>query len=85
MYKIWKRLGLLKMFDTVEKAWLAKSARLSGTQSKRQVFLRCFSDLIRVQRIDNQAPRIRQNQFPRITEIRFVQVHSGYLTFSLTL
>jgi len=33
MYKIWKRFGLLKTFDTVEKAWLAKSARLSGVQN----------------------------------------------------
>jgi len=33
MYKIWKRLGLLKTFDTVEKTWLAKSARLSGIRS----------------------------------------------------
>ena len=33
MYKIWKRLGLLKTFDTVEKIWLAESARLSCIQS----------------------------------------------------
>jgi len=35
MYKIWKKLGLLKTLDTVEKTWLAKSARLShsGIQS----------------------------------------------------
>jgi len=33
MNKIWKRLGLLKTFDTVEKTWLAKSARFSGIQS----------------------------------------------------
>jgi len=35
MYKIWKRLGLLKMFDndTVEKTLFAKNARLSGIQS----------------------------------------------------
>jgi len=33
MYKIWKRVGLLKTFDTVEKTWLAKNARLSGIQS----------------------------------------------------
>jgi len=26
MYKIWKRLGLLKTSDTVEKTWLAKLA-----------------------------------------------------------
>jgi len=33
MYKICKRLGLLKTFDTVERTWLAKSTRLSGIQS----------------------------------------------------
>jgi len=33
MHKIWKRLGLLKTFDTVEKTWLAKRARLSGIHS----------------------------------------------------
>jgi len=33
MNKIWKRFGLLKTFDTVEKTWLAKSARLSGIPS----------------------------------------------------
>jgi len=33
MNKIWKRFGLLKTFDTVEKTWLAQSARLSGIQS----------------------------------------------------
>jgi len=30
MYKILKRFGLLKTFDTVEKTWLAKNSRLSG-------------------------------------------------------
>jgi len=25
MYKIWKRLRLMKTFDTAEKTWLAKS------------------------------------------------------------
>jgi len=33
MYKIWKTLHLMKTFDTVEKTWLATSARLSGIQS----------------------------------------------------
>jgi len=33
MYKSWKKLDLLKTFDTVEKTWLAKSARLKGIQS----------------------------------------------------
>jgi len=33
MYKTWERLGLLKTFNTMEKTWLAKSARLNGIQS----------------------------------------------------
>jgi len=33
MNKIWKRLGLLKTFDTVEKTWFAKRARHIGIQS----------------------------------------------------
>jgi len=28
MNKIWTSLGLLKMFDTVEKNWIAKSAKI---------------------------------------------------------
>jgi len=31
-YKIWKRLGLLKTFNTVKNTWVAKNAWLSGTQ-----------------------------------------------------
>ena len=67
MNKIWERLGLLKNFDTVEKTWLAKSARLTGIQSVNHyvtsVFFRCFRDPIRV-------PRIRENRVLRIREIR---------------
>jgi len=65
MHKIWKRLGLLKTFDTVEKTWLAKSARLSGIQNGNycitsgfvKVFLR---DLIQVHRIENRVPGTRK-------------------------
>jgi len=32
MNKNWKRLGLLETFDTVERTWLARSARLSIIQ-----------------------------------------------------
>jgi len=46
-------------------------------------FLRCFRDPIRVPRIENQVPRIRENRVPRIREIGSLQVHMGYLTFSL--
>jgi len=64
MYKIWKRLGFLKTFDTVEKTCLAKRARLSGIQSVNyyimSVFLRSLRDPIRVHRIENRVPRIRK-------------------------
>jgi len=33
MYKIWKRLVLLKAFDTVENTGFAKNASLSSIQS----------------------------------------------------
>jgi len=33
MNKIWKKLDLLETFETVEKTWLAKSARLSDIQN----------------------------------------------------
>jgi len=31
----------------------------------------------------HRAPRIKENRVPRIREIGFLQVHSGYLTVSL--
>ena len=97
MYKIWKRLGLRKTFDTVEKTWLSKSTSLSGIQSVNynvtSVFLMCFRDPIHVHRIENGVPRIRENyqwvpkirknRVLRIREIRSVQIHTGYQTFSL--
>jgi len=58
-----------------------------------QVFLRCLRDPIRVPRIENRVPRIRENyhrvpriienRVPRIREIRSLKIHIGYLTFSL--
>jgi len=58
-----------------------------------QGFLRRFRDPIRVPRISNRVPRIRENynrvpkirenQVPRIREIGSLQTHTGYLTFSL--
>jgi len=58
-----------------------------------QGFLRCFRDPSRVPRIENQVPRIRgnyhrvlrigQNRVPRIREIGSLQIHTGYVTFSL--
>jgi len=38
MNKIWKRFGLLKMFDTMEKTWLAKSARLTIVVTEKFTF-----------------------------------------------
>jgi len=40
-----------------------------------QGFLSCFRYPIRVPRIENRVPRIREN--------RSLQLHTGYLTFSL--
>jgi len=58
-----------------------------------QVFLRPFRDPIRVPRISNRVPRIkanchgipeiRKNRVPRIREIGSLQIHAGYLTYSL--
>ena len=58
-----------------------------------QFFLRRFRDPIWVPRISNRVPRIRENyhrvpklrenRVPRIREIGSLQIHSGYLTFSL--
>jgi len=48
-------------------------------------FFKVFKDPIRVPRIENWFPRIRENyhRVPRIREIGSQQVHTGYLTFSL--
>ena len=56
-------------------------------------FLRRFRDLICVTRISNwvprirenhhRAPKIRENRVLRIREIRSLQIHTWYLTFSL--
>ena len=59
----------------------------------KQVFLRRFRDPIRVPRISNRVPRIRENyhrvlkirenRVPRIREVGSLQIHIGHLTFSL--
>ena len=46
-------------------------------------FLRCFRDQIRVPRIENRVPRIRENRVSRIREIGSLHVHTGQVTFSL--
>ena len=51
-----------------------------------QGFLRRFRDPIRVPRIRenyHRVPKIRENRVPRIREIGSLQIHTGYLTFSL--
>jgi len=49
------------------------------------VFLRYFRDPIRVPRIENLVPKMKEiyHRVPRIREIGSLQVHTGYLTFSL--
>jgi len=56
MNKIWKRLGLLKTLDTVEKTKLAMQ---SVNYYVTSFFWRCFRDSIWVHRIENRVPRIR--------------------------
>jgi len=48
-------------------------------------FLRCFGDPFRVPRIENQVRRIRENyhRVPRNRWTGSLQVHTGYLSFSL--
>ena len=50
-----------------------------------QVFLRCLRDPNRVSRIENLVPKISENYhlIPRIREVGSLQVHTGYLAFSL--
>jgi len=58
-----------------------------------RVFFRRFRDPIRVPRISNrvprirenyhQVPKIRENRVPRIREIGSLQIQTGFLTFSL--
>jgi len=53
--------------------------------SFNHVFLRHFRNTIRVLRISNRVPRIRENyhRVPRIREIGSLQIHTRYLTFSI--
>jgi len=84
-------MGLIRAFYIFEQfSWnLTYPARPTITWAG----LRCFRDPIRVHRIENRVPRIRENyhrvpkirenRVPRIREIGSLQVHTGYLTFSL--
>jgi len=53
--------------------------------SRVPVFWRRFRDPIWVPRIENRVPKIRGNyqRVSRIREIVSLQIHTGYLTFSL--
>jgi len=54
-----------------------------------QFFLKCFRDpnginrVLRIRENHHWVPIIGENQVPRINEIGSLQVHTGYLTFSL--
>jgi len=55
-------------------------------ENLKQVFLKRFRDPIRVPRIRekyHRDPTLRENRVPKIREIGSLQIHSGYLTFSL--
>jgi len=66
---------------------------LPNTHHLSQGFLRRFRDPIRVPRISNRVPRmrenyhrvpkIRKNRVPRIREIGSIQIRTGFLTFYL--
>jgi len=68
------------------------SHHLCDLQAVGSFFWR-FRDPIRVPRIENRVPRIRENchrvprirenRIPRIRQIVSLQIHTGYLTFSL--
>jgi len=74
-------------------AWHYYLRVIGHEATSTRVFFKCFRDPIRVPRINNWVPRIRQNyhrvpgirenRVPRIREIGFLQVHTGHLTFSL--
>jgi len=86
------------MVQSYKSGWAKVCLNISGLHTKllyniKQSFLRCFRDPIPVTRIENrvhriredyhQAPRIKENRVPRIREIGSLQIHTGYLTFSL--
>jgi len=86
------------MVQSYKSVWAKVCLNISGLHAKpfyniKQSFSRCFRDPIRVTRIENRvpriredyhrAPRIKENRVPRIREIGSLQFHIGYLTFSL--
>jgi len=58
---------------------------IAGRITFIRVSLRCFRDPIRVPRIENRVPRIKENRVPRIREIGSLQIHIGYLTLKKNL
>jgi len=91
--KIWDNNTAIYIWPLSEKKlsqnkWLVQFISvtcLKFFKCKARVFLRRFRDPNRVPRIENWAPRIRENyhQVPRICEIGSLQVHTRYLPFSL--
>jgi len=70
------------VFHDEEQAILEQEERLVSCQD----FLRRFRDPIRVPTIREnyrRVPKIRENRVLRIREIGSLQIHTGYLTFSL--
>jgi len=57
----------------------------SKKRTKMQYFLRRFRGPIRVPRISNRVPRIRENyhRVPKIRDIGSPQIQTRFLTFSL--
>jgi len=80
MYKIGKRLGLLKTFDTVEETWLAESAGLSGIQSVNYYVTSGFFKGVLGTRFASIELKIGSLESEKNVS---VQVHTGYLTISL--
>ena len=76
-----------------EKTCLCTKGGVSNWTGKDRFFLRRFRDQIRVPRISNRVPRIRENYHrvpkirknpvPRIGEIGSLQIQTEFLTFSL--
>ena len=92
----WKKeinIGWFKTMNKPGQPTLPFIVSVHASICYHRVFLRCFRDPIWVSRISNQVPRIRENyhrvpkvrknRVPRIRQIGSLQIHTGYLTFSL--
>jgi len=81
--------------NRIKTSWVSAAFQKEELFSTFRVFLRRFRDPIRVPRISNrvsrirenyhQVPKIRENRVPRIREIGSLQIHTGYLAFSLKI